>query len=522
MTENKFFRMKRTQTLYLLFISGFCSLALGSSEFHLVNQLKTFNEAKTFCRQMFTDLASVHNLTEMNKLFTLVSANTSRAFIGLENGGVWRWHWSSPDQKVDFFNWREGEPQVTNEAACAVMDPSGQWFESGCGTKRSFVCQGNSDTGDLIFVAETKSWRNAQNHCRGLSSDLSSIHSPEDNEAVRNISVSQNVWIGLFKDPWKWSDGSNSSFRFWKPGQPNYLEGQDCAVGIFKDDGRWNDLRCTGKRNFVCRGARKLLPVTTIQPSTQLSASTNLLLTNLTTLLNTSFDVTTTVHVIVTPFNQSNTTNVTSEKEETVTSLTPNTTYPVSSTSSTEPNSATTLMSNVTATQLPANTTTQATTGVVSASTTLKGTTAKTTTQPSSTTQPLTLKPTEHSQNLPPGNLILIKKNLTWIEAMSYCRRHHIDLVHIPTKDIQQRVAETAKNATSPYVWLGLRYTCNFNFWFWISSSTGCYQNWAPGQGAEGKYPCDATGAVEATGGQQWVGLPETEKLNFICSSCAG
>lgn len=123
---------------------------------------------------------------------------------------------------------------------------------------------------------------------------------------------------------------------------------------------------------------------------------------------------------------------------------------------------------------------------------------------------------------VPKGNLILIQEHVTWIEAMSYCREHHIDLVHITTKGVQEKVAEIAKNATSPHVWIGLRYTCNFNFWFWTSSTTGCYLNWAPGQGSEGKYDCGVTGAIEATGRQQWVGLSETETLNFICIACAG
>lgn len=72
------------------------------------------------------------------------------------------------------------------------------------------------------------------------------------------MSVSQNVWIGLFKDPWKWSDGSRSSFRYWKPSQPNYLKDQDCVAAIFKDKGQWNDLNCGGRRNFVCRGGKLL------------------------------------------------------------------------------------------------------------------------------------------------------------------------------------------------------------------------------------------------------------------------
>lgn len=122
----------------------------------------------------------------------------------------------------------------------------------------------------------------------------------------------------------------------------------------------------------------------------------------------------------------------------------------------------------------------------------------------------------------PQGNLILIQENMTWIQAMTYCREHYVDLVHISTQDVQERVAEMAKNATSPHVWIGLRYTCNFNFWFWASSTSGCYLNWAPGQGSDRIYDCGATGAVEATGRQQWVGLSETEKLNFICTACAG
>lgn len=124
--------------------------------------------------------------------------------------------------------------------------------------------------------------------------------------------------------------------------------------------------------------------------------------------------------------------------------------------------------------------------------------------------------------SLPKGNLILIQENLTWIEAMSYCREHHVDLVHITDKEIQGKVAEMAKNATSAHIWLGLRYTCKLNFWFWTKSTLDCYQNWAPGQGSERKYECGVTGAIEATGRQQWVGLNETEQLNFICSVCTG
>ncbi|XP_019948148.1 macrophage mannose receptor 1-like isoform X2 [Paralichthys olivaceus] len=457
MTENRFIRMKRSEILYLILISGFSFFTVESSDFHLIDQSRSYEDAKSYCRETFTDLATVHNLADMNNLTSLVSTAANRAWIGLEAGAVRMWHWSWPDRPVDFLNWKKGEPLKTNKDACAAMDEGGKWFESDCGSKRRFVCRGNSESSQLVFISSPKSWRNAQTHCRNLLLDLVNVLSEKQNEAVRNVSMSQIVWIGLFKDPWKWSDGSNSSFRYWKPNQPNYREDQDCTAAVFKDKGQWNDLKCRSKRKFICGGARKLFPTTTSPTLTPETTTTIQLPTKGET---TAADTTT-----------ANTTDV------------------VHSTSSTEVNSTT---------HEQVTTTTQ------------------------STTRLSTLTSRGNYQSVLPGNQILIQQNMTWIDAMTYCREHHDDLVHVTTKEIQEEVAEKAKNATSPHVWLGLRYTCKFNFWFWTRSTSACYQNWAPGQGPERAYDCGVTGAIKATGRQQWVGLPETERLNFICSTCAG
>uniref|UniRef100_A0A673NIT3 C-type lectin domain-containing protein n=1 Tax=Sinocyclocheilus rhinocerous TaxID=307959 RepID=A0A673NIT3_9TELE len=67
-----------------------------------------------------------------------------------------------------------------------------------------------------------------------------------------------------------------------------------------------------------------------------------------------------------------------------------------------------------------------------------------------------------------------------WTEAVSYCRKHHVDLVSIHSEELQNRAARKAIQASTSHVWLGLRYTCTFNFWFWIKNrEAGCYQNWA-------------------------------------------
>ena len=108
---------------------------------------------------------------------------------------------------------------------------------------------------------------------------------------------------------------------------------------------------------------------------------------------------------------------------------------------------------------------------------------------------------------------------MSWLDALSYCREHHAALVSVHSQELQERVGRAAENATSPHVWLGLRYA--FDLWFWIRWDAGCYQNWAPGHGAERPYDCGMAGALEATRGRQWVALPDTEELNFICLTCA-
>ncbi|KAL1276591.1 hypothetical protein QQF64_036214 [Cirrhinus molitorella] len=116
--------------------------------------------------------------------------------------------------------------------------------------------------------------------------------------------------------------------------------------------------------------------------------------------------------------------------------------------------------------------------------------------------------------------LILIKENLTWSEALRYCRQNHVDLVSVHSEEIQRRVMNVVKGASTAAVWLGLRHSCTVGIWFWVSGETVCYHNWAPGNGTS-EEDCESavrSGAVQSGGDQRWISRPETDKLNFICS----
>uniref|UniRef100_A0A8C7WSC4 C-type lectin domain-containing protein n=1 Tax=Oryzias sinensis TaxID=183150 RepID=A0A8C7WSC4_9TELE len=74
--------------------------------------------------------------------------------------------------------------------------------------------------------------------------DLAMIENQEENTEAQNAKPSNNVvWIGQYREPWTWSDGSRSSFRNWNASYlNNYAGSQHC--GIENSDHNWDDLNC--------------------------------------------------------------------------------------------------------------------------------------------------------------------------------------------------------------------------------------------------------------------------------------
>uniref|UniRef100_A0A671QT25 C-type lectin domain-containing protein n=1 Tax=Sinocyclocheilus anshuiensis TaxID=1608454 RepID=A0A671QT25_9TELE len=117
------------------------------------------------------------------------------------------------------------------------------------------------------------------------------------------------------------------------------------------------------------------------------------------------------------------------------------------------------------------------------------------------------------------NKLIVIRENLTWSEALRYCRQNHVDLVSVHSEEIQHEVRNVVKRASTAAVWLSLRHSCTVGIWFWVNGETACYQNWAPGNGTS-EEDCEHTvrsGAVQSGGDQRWISRPEHDKLSFIC-----
>ncbi|XP_074498856.1 C-type mannose receptor 2-like [Sebastes fasciatus] len=224
-------------------------------------------EAQSYCREKYTDLATIDNMEDVKILNNMVDLNkmvnpdnSHEAWIGLyDDQDSWRWSLSDTSfykqGETEFRRWTSGEPNNwISGQHCAQMFSSGEWGDTSCESHLKAVClyvRGPNVKFILINIFMT--WTEAQSYCRDRYTDLASVRNMTDNQKVQElVPAGENVWIGLFRDSWKWSDGSNSSIRYWSAGQPNNYAGIQPCVAAHFDSGKWNDVSCDVKRAFIC------------------------------------------------------------------------------------------------------------------------------------------------------------------------------------------------------------------------------------------------------------------------------
>ncbi|XP_041925999.1 C-type lectin lectoxin-Lio2-like isoform X4 [Alosa sapidissima] len=130
--------------LTTLLVSGLGSLSSSvPRQFHVVKEQKSWTEAQQYCREEFTDLATIDDMTEMEKVKSMIQeAGAGDAWIGLKTG---EWQWSLADRdfyrenEAEFRNWYPGQPGGGGGEECVGMI-AGTWHDYWCSSSSPFIC----------------------------------------------------------------------------------------------------------------------------------------------------------------------------------------------------------------------------------------------------------------------------------------------------------------------------------------------------------------------------------------------
>ncbi|XP_029291754.1 macrophage mannose receptor 1-like, partial [Cottoperca gobio] len=105
---------------------------------------------------------------------------------------------------------------------CTMIDRLGRWRDMSCEESHPAICldvRGPNVT--FVFINIPMTWTEAQSYCRANYRDLASVRNMAENQKIQDlVPAGGTAWIGLSRDSWKWSDGSDSTFRFWSAGEP--------------------------------------------------------------------------------------------------------------------------------------------------------------------------------------------------------------------------------------------------------------------------------------------------------------
>ncbi|XP_039459233.1 uncharacterized protein LOC120434844 [Oreochromis aureus] len=118
------------------------------------------------------------------------------------------------------------------------------------------------------YVADAKTWTEAQSYCQQIQTDLASIENTEEmkqlNSTVSSAAHSSELWIGLYSQiRWRWSDGltgSGADYRNWDTSEyePDFYSGVQFCVSSL--EGKWWDFQCSEKLQFICYRGSQMNP----------------------------------------------------------------------------------------------------------------------------------------------------------------------------------------------------------------------------------------------------------------------
>ncbi len=103
----------------------------------------------------------------------------------------------------------------------------------------------------MVLSKTIKTWIEAKKFCRDHYTDLAFIKSQADQDEITSLIFSPAIWIGLYRDTWKWSDQSNVTSSTQDATKKFNFFNKDCA-GAYNYYRVFDDIYCTWAYYFYC------------------------------------------------------------------------------------------------------------------------------------------------------------------------------------------------------------------------------------------------------------------------------
>ncbi|XP_054881174.1 C-type mannose receptor 2-like [Poeciliopsis prolifica] len=443
-------------SLILLFLMGQCCfIDCQLYEFHYIKEAKTWTEAQQYCREKHTDLVTVTNMKDMKRLINMSDGDIKEAWIGLP--------WN-----LQFNN------EIINSGQCVmtVFDDGGRWKNENCTERKPFICYDDK----LILIKENKTWHEALTYCRQNHHDLVTITNMDEQKQAQEKTKKAStpfVWIGL---------RFNCRMNVWFWVCDNWVwDGQSDECNMFGamqagGEHRWFQRNGSERFNFFClyecEETKKTYKYHLIEEEKTWLEAQSYCREKHTDLISGTKQL------------------QDEELKERHLEWSDGSSFSFRhwnlEINDHQPNSGRCAMTGL-----------------------HDGDRWKT--DSCEETKPFICYDVLFAED----NVILVKEKMNWEDALYYCRDHHHDLVTITNMDQQKWIQEKVKEASTGYVWMGLRYTCTLDFWFWVSDEVVIFENWAKGEPMD---DCDMSGAMETGGDHQWRKKNDLEEFNFLCT----
>ncbi|XP_066217205.1 CD209 antigen [Saccopteryx leptura] len=106
-----------------------------------------------------------------------------------------------------------------------------------------------------FFSRSQNTWKGSVSACEDMNAQLVIIDNAEEQKFLQSWDIRNNkrTWIGLsdqhHEGSWHWVDNTPLHLSFWKEGEPNNVEDEDCVE--LRGDG-WNDSKCNAEYFWIC------------------------------------------------------------------------------------------------------------------------------------------------------------------------------------------------------------------------------------------------------------------------------